>query len=144
MNYKNYLYEFLGFAFFFGLAGLIFKFDSMLICLFSGLIGVFVFKFIKKFNKFFFDKIVDYKYIPLESGTGEFNIIFTILAKYKTNQISIWASYTSKKILDQYILSKHVSKKVKQVHYDKILKDGYASIEIKLNDEVIELLLMEG
>jgi hypothetical protein len=143
MNHKNYIYEFLGFAFFFGIAGLIFKFDSILICLASGLIGMFISNFINEFNEFSFDKIVDFKSIPLETGSGELNIIFTILANYKTNRISIWACYTSKKIIDQDILSKHISKKIKQIHYDKMLKDGCVLIEIKLKDEVIELMLME-
>jgi hypothetical protein len=144
MNFKQYIYEFIGFLIFYGFAGLIFNFDSTVICFIAGIIGVLIGKFLSKVNGFFFEKIVDYNITPLEKNPDEFNVIFTILAKYKTNPISIWAGYTTKNVIDVDTLSSLLYNKINQSHYNKILKEGFVSVSIKLKEGQIELVLMEN
>ncbi|WP_291399550.1 hypothetical protein [Daejeonella sp.] len=141
MNIRQYIYEFFGFVIFYSIAGLIFGFEFTIISVISGIIGAFIGKFISKVNGFFFEKIVNYNQVPLKSDTGELNVHFEILAKYKGNQISIWACYTSKNIIDLETLNVLLYNKITSSHYKKIVEQGFVTVEIKLKSEPIELLL---
>lgn len=141
MNFKQYIYEFFGFAMFYSISGLIFGFESSLICFIAGIVGAYGGKFISKVNGFFFEKIINYNFTPLITGTNEFNVDFEILAKYKLKQISILAHYSSKNIIDLDTLSILLYNKINQSYYKKILEYGTVSIEIKMKNETIKLFL---
>jgi hypothetical protein len=141
MNIRQYIYEFFGFLIFYSIAVLIFGFETNTISFIAGIIGVFVGKFISKVNGFFFEEIINYNHTPLISGTGDVNVHFKILAKYKGHPISIWACYTSKNIIDLKTLNVLLYNKINSMHYIKIIEQGFVTIEIKLKNETIELLL---
>lgn len=141
MNIRQYIYEFFGFLIFYSIAGLIFGFETTTISFIAGIIGAAVGMLISKVNGFFFEKIINYNHTPLISGTGDLNVHFEILAKYKGSQISIWACYTSKNIIDLKTLNILLYNKINSTHYKKIIEQGFVTIEIKLKNETIELLL---
>ena len=144
MNFKQYTYEFIGFFILYLTAGLIFRFDSLVLCTCGGIIGAFFGKFFNKVNGFFFEKVVNYESTPLEGSPGEFNVHFEILAKHKGRSVSIWACYTSKNIIELETLSLLLYIELKETHYKKTLEQGFDTLDFKLKDERVELLLMQN
>lgn len=144
MNVRQYIYEFFGFVIFYIIADIIFGHETIVIGFISGIIGVFVGKFFSKVNGFVFEEITNYRHTPLKTGTGEFNVLFEISAKYKGNKISIWAVFTSKNIIDLNTLNSLLYNKINSTLYRKIIEKGFVTIEIKLKNETIELLLTKN
>lgn len=137
MNIKKYIYEFLGFAIFYGIAGLIFGFDSTVICIVAGIIGAFGGKFISKVNGFFIDEIIDHEIV--NENDGSVDIEFTLKADYKTKPVVLFGSYSANKIIDTETLSTLLYNKFHDSHYKQILKNGVAKINVGLKEGTVEI-----
>jgi len=137
MNYKQYIYEFIGFAIFYGIAALIFGSDSKIVCIIAGVIGAFAGKFISKVNGFFIDEVIDH-HITNE-GEGKVNVEFTLKATYKTNPIMLFGSYTAIDLIDTKTLSILLYNKFYDSHYKNILKQGISTIKIGLKEGEVEI-----
>lgn len=137
MNYKQYIYEFLGFALFYGIAALIFGSDSKIVCIIAGVIGAFAGKFISKVNGFFIDEVIDH-HITNE-GDGKVNVEFTLKADYKTNPIMLFGSYTAIDLIDTETLSTLLYNKFNDSHYKNVLKQGVSTIKVGLKEGPVEI-----
>lgn len=142
MNIRQYVYEFVGALIFYSIAGLILGFETNIIIIIAGIIGSYLGYVISKINGFFFEKIINYNHTPVLTGTGDSFVHFDILAKYKGSQISIRASYTAKNIVDIETLSALLWTKINSTHYKKLNEQDFFTIDIKLKNETIELLLI--
>lgn len=137
MNIKKYIYEFLGFAILYSIAGLIFGFDSNIICIVAGIIGVFVGKFISKVNGFFINEIIDHEIVKENYGSVE--VEFTLKADYRTKPVILYGTYSANKMFDTGTLSILLYNKFYDTHYKQILKNGVAKINVGLKDEKVEI-----
>lgn len=137
MNIKKYIYEFLGFAIFYNIAGLIFGFDSTVICIVAGIIGAFGGKFISKVNGFFIDEIIEHKIVNESEGSVE--VEFTLKANYKTKPIVLFGSYSTNRIIDTRTLSTLLYNKLHDSHYKKVLKSGIAKLNVGLKERIVEI-----
>lgn len=137
MNIKKYIYEFLGFAIFYGIVGLIFGLDSKIICITAGIIGAIGGKFISKVNGFFIDKIIDHEIVNKNESSTD--VKFTLIADYKTKPVKLIGSYSANKIIDTETLSTLLYNKFHDSHYKKILKNGVAKINVGLKEGTVEI-----
>jgi hypothetical protein len=137
MNYKQYIYEFIGFALFYGIVALIFGSESKIVCIIAGIIGAFAGKFISKVNGFFIDEVIDH-HITNE-GEGKVNVKFTLKANYKINPIMLFGSYTAIDLIDTKTLSVLLYNKFNDSHYKNILKQGTSTIKIELKEGEVEI-----
>jgi|GEM_PF-4692708 hypothetical protein len=137
MNFKKYIYEFSGFAIFYGIAALIFGFDSKNICIIAGVIGAIAGKFISKINGFFINEIVDHHIIKEEEG--KVNVEFSLKADYKTKPVVLFGSYSANDIIDTETLSTLIYNKFYDSHYKKVLKHGAAIIKVGLKEGTVEI-----
>lgn len=137
MNIKKYIYEFLGFAIFYSIAGLIFGFDAKVICINAGIIGVIGGKFISKVNRFFIDKIIDHEIV--NKNKSAIDVKFTLIADYKTKPVTLFGSYSADKIIDTETLSTLLYNKFHDSHYKQILKNGVAKINVGLKEGTVEI-----
>jgi hypothetical protein len=137
MNIKKYIYGFLGFAILYIIAGLIFGFDSSVICFVAGIIGAIGGKFISKVNGFFIDEIIDHEIV--NENTGSVDVEFTLKADYKTKPVVLFGSYSANKIIETQTLSTLLYNKFHDSHYKQVLKNGVANINIGLNEGTIQI-----
>lgn len=137
MNIKKYIYEFLGFAIFYSIAGLIFGFDSTVICIVAGIIGAIGGKFISKVNGFFIDEIIDQ--VIVNENDNSVDIEFTLKADYKTKPVVLFGSYSVTKIIDTETLSTLLYNKFHDSDYKQILKNGVVKINIGLKEGTVEI-----
>lgn len=137
MNIKKYIYEFLGFAIFYEIAGLIFGFDSTVICIVAGIIGAIGGKFISKVNGFFIDEIIDQ--VIVNENDNSVDIEFTLKADYKTKPVVLFGSYSATKIIDTETLSTLLYNKFHDSDYKQILKNGVVKINIGLKEGTVEI-----
>ncbi len=137
MNIKKYIYEFLGFLFFYSVAGIIFGFDFKVICITGGIIGAIGGKFLSKLNGFFFGKIIDNEIVN-KNGIS-IDVKFTLIADYKTKPVKLIGFYSANKIIDTETLSTLLYNKFYDSHYKQILKNGVAKINIRLKERMVEL-----
>lgn len=137
MNLKKYIYEFLGFAILYSIAGIIFGFDSTVICIIAGIIGAFVGKFISKVNGFFIDQIIDHEIV--NENEDYVDVEFTLKADYKTKPVVLFGSYSASRIIDTQTLSTLLYNKFHDSHYKQVLKSGVAKITIGLKEGTVEI-----
>lgn len=137
MNIKKYIYEFLGFAILYSIAGLIFGFDSTVICIVAGIIGAIGGKFISKVNGFFIDEIIDQ--VIVNENDNSVDIEFTLKADYKTKPVVLFGSYSATKIIDTETLSTLLYNKFHDSDYKQILKNGVVKINIGLKEGTVEI-----
>lgn len=137
MNVKKYIYEFLGFAILYSIAGIIFGFNSTLVCIVSGIIGAFGGKFISKVNGFFIDEIINHEIV--NENDGFVDIEFTLKADYKTKPIVLFGSYSANTLIDTETLSTLLYNKFHDSHYKQILKNGVAKLNVGLKEETVEI-----
>ena len=137
MNIKKYIYEFLGFAILYSIAGLIFGFDSTVVCIVAGIIGAIAGKFISKVNGFFIDEIIDHQIVN-ENG-GSVNVEFTLKADYKTKPVLLFGFYSANRIIDTQTLSTLLYSKFHNSHYKQVLKNGVAKINVGLIEGTVEI-----
>lgn len=137
MHIKKYIYEFLGFAILYSIAGLIFGFDSTLVCIVAGIIGAIGGKFISKVNGFFIDEITDNEIVN-EHDTSV-DVEFTLKADYKTKPVVLFGTYSANKIIDTKTLSTLLYNKFHDSHFKKVLKNGVAKINVGLKEGTVEI-----
>jgi hypothetical protein len=137
MNIKKYIYEFLGFVTFYSIVGLIFGFDSTIICFIAGIIGAIAAKFVSKVNGFFIDEIIGH-HILIENGSSV-DVEFTLKADYKTKPVVLFGSYSANKIIDTETLSTLLYNKFHDSHYKQVLKNGVAKINVGLKEGRVEI-----
>lgn len=137
MNIKKYIYEFLGFAIFYSIAGLILGFDSKIICFFAGIFGAIAGKFISKVNGFFIDQVLDHEIV--NESEAKVDVEFTLKADYKTKPVVLFGSYSANKIIDTQSLSTLLYNKFYDSHYKQVLKNGDTSINVGLKEETVEI-----
>lgn len=139
MNFKQYMYEFVGFGLFYGLAALIFGSESRVACLLSGIVGVFFGKFVSKANGFFINEAVNH--LITDEENGKFHVSFVLKANYKTKPVLLYGSYTTTEVIDSKTLSILLYDKFKDHHYKKILKQGFTNIKVDLKTGPIEIVI---
>ena len=137
MNIKKYIYEFLGFAILYSIAGLIFGFDSTVVCIVAGIIGTIGGKFISKVNGFFIDEIIDHQIVNDNGGSVELE--FTLKANYKTKPVVLFGFYSANRIIDTQTLSILLYNKFHDSHYKQVLKNGVAKINVGLKEGTVEI-----
>ena len=94
MNIKKYIYEFLGFATFYSIAGLTLGFDSTITCIISGIIGAVAGKFVSKVGK---DTYV-FDLSNGDSGSVEAEYLWHSLLRGAPRPFQLIGMYTIKRI----------------------------------------------
>ena len=134
---KKYIYEFVFFAVFYLISGLLFGFDSNLICLTVGVVGPFIGKFISKINGFLLDKITDHNIVKEKDGM--IDVRFTIKADYKRSPLILYGSYNSKEIIDDNLLAVFIYREFNDSKYKQVLSFGITKLYFQSNNEAIEI-----
>ncbi len=75
----------------------------------------------------------------MNENTGNVDVEFTLKANYKTKPITVFGSYTARKIIDTQTLSILFYNKLFDSHYKQVIKLGVASIKIELKEETVEI-----
>lgn len=141
MNIKKFIYQFLGFAIFYIIAGLLFGLESRVICIVAGLIGSFVGKFISKVNGFFAREIV-WQHIVNKRG-DIVDVEFTLKADYKTKPIILFGYYSANSIIDTQTLFNLLYNRFYDYNYMQLLKNGTVKIKVGLKGGWVEIEIQE-